>query len=388
MGQKRNNPLDSLDWGDINKKYIDALGEYSAFNPFMSEPKPDVDSLLTDSMDNWWQLLKSGMPNKNKEVLDNMLTQSKNFYLLGEQFSKIMEGMNKFKLKNKKFSSFLNDKFEEIESFLKDNQNNFMENMYFDPYKQSPEAFKKIFSNMNLYDFQENGFKNIVNQSLSSPCFGSNRETQEKIQESIKLWIVYQNNFFEYQKNIAKLNKKSLDLLQIEILSMHKREENISSMKQMYDLWVEISEKVYGKYVLTNKYADLNSRLINSLMAYKKKNNEIKEEVMSSLNLPTNKSLSIIERRQYELRKKNKELSIQLKGLKEELEKLSNKDNSKDSSANETQKKKVLIGKKVSKKVGKKISKKKPSTSAVKPNVKKKASISKVGLLNKKINKS
>ena len=103
------------------------------------------------------------------------------------------------------------------------------------------------------------------------------------------------------------------------ILHMTKKGEEINSIRQIYDLWVDSSESVYAEYVLTKEYGELNGRLVNSLMAFKKQNNEITEELLSVFNIPTTKTVNTLERRQYELRKQIRTLETEVKKMQKEV---------------------------------------------------------------------
>ena len=136
--------------------------------------------------------------------------------------------------------------------------------------------------------------------------------------DAIKLWANYQENYQEYQSVMLRLNQEALDLMRDRIISTSKDGESIDSMRQIYDLWIESNEKVYGDYVYTKEYAELNGRLVNSMMAFKKQSHEITEDALSAMHMPTTKSMDELERRHYELRKQVNEMRAEISNLKKQ----------------------------------------------------------------------
>ena len=162
----------------------------------------------------------------------------------------------------------------------------------------------------------EAGIGRLRARLLSMPGLGYSRETQDKLQELLRLWGEYQDNYQEYQSVMTRLNQESLALMQKAISKRFRNDKDIRSLKQLYDLWIESSERAYGEYVFTEEYAALNGRLVNSLMAFRQKQNEISEDILAAMNMPTMRAMNTLERRQHQLRKQIKTLEAELQTLK------------------------------------------------------------------------
>ena len=324
MSEKKNIPTVDTDWFEIQKKYLDALMAFTPSNPFATTSKPSPESFWVNAMDQWWQSVKPATPKESETLFEKIIEQCRNYYLVSEQFSNLIEGMSNLKQKDKDIIAFINKKFEEIEPIISASQNIFNWSNFVDACEQPLEIMKKMMAGMpfNMSDAFA-GIKpearKIMDQYLSMPGVGYSREFQEKVQEATRLWAIYQDNYQEYQIAISKLNHDALELMRKKILHMTKKGEEINSMRQIYDLWVESSEKVYADYVLTREYSELNGRLVNSLMAFKKQSHEITEELLSAMNMPTSKAMNTLERRQYELRKQVRVLENNIKELKNEI---------------------------------------------------------------------
>lgn len=322
MSNKYKTPFDEIDWSDMQKKYMDA------FMAFKS-PKPSMDSVWINAMDDWWKSAKVEMPYESSNIFGKVLDQCRNYYFMSEQFSSLLEGMNRSKSNNEQITDFINNKFKEIESAFSSSENLFSWNQFLDKCEQPIDLMESAFSNPSfdpgdLLNSINPDLRNLREQMLSIPGLGYSREAQDKSKQAMKLWANYQDNYQEYQAVMTRLNHEALDLMRKRIINLSKEGENISSMRQVYDLWIDSNEKVYGEYVFTEEYSELNGRLVNSMMAFKKQSHEITEDALSAMHMPTTKSMDEMERRHYELRKQVNEMRAEISKLKKQLQQNSN----------------------------------------------------------------
>ncbi|MBL1141346.1 MAG: hypothetical protein HND53_04860 [Proteobacteria bacterium] len=388
---------DQIDWADYQKKYFDALMSFNATPSSFNKPGSIEDSFWNNAMEHWWKTMKinSGTSFENKNLFEKIVEQSRNYYFMSEQFSNLIEGISKYNNRKNDVTDFVNDKFEDLKSMFLETSNNLKETSenlswgkfidevnwadfqkkYFDAYESPFEKLSSTASD-NINNFA-NMFAGGINpdmeklrdQILSIPSVGQNRETQDKFQNLIKLGAVYQDYSNQNQIAMTQLSQDALELMRKEILRMNDKGEELSSMRQIYDLWVESNELVYNEHVHTKEYSELNGKLVNSRMAFMKLSQEINEDIFSSLNLPTTRAMNELERRHYELRKKVNVLESELKALKEKSDNKNTVTESRSRSANmiATKKKKA----KTSRKKVTKSAKKKPANKVTKP-VKKK----------------
>ncbi len=330
MSNKKQSPFEDFDWVDIQKKYVDAL---NAFNT----PKPSMDSVWVNAMDDWWKSAKPKSQFEGANIFEKVLDQCRNYYYMSEQFSNLVEGINKLKNNNENITAFINGKFKDIDSSFFDGTNTFNWNSFAENYAppndfiksafSDPSAFSDIMSKFSnaIPNGSTPGIGNIAEQFLSSPGLGQSREAQDKVKQAIKLWTDYQKNYQEYQSVMTRLNQSALELMRTRILEMSTNGEDISSIREMYDLWIDSNEKVYAEYVYTEEYAELNGRLVNSMMAYKKQSQVITEDALSAMNLPTTSSVDELARRHYELRKQMKAMQSEINSLRKQLQQKSSK---------------------------------------------------------------
>lgn len=323
MSNKERTPFDEFDWSEMQKKYMDALMAFKS-------PESTMDSVWVNAMDDWWKSAKTDMPYESSNIFEKVLDQCRNYYVMSEQFSRLLDGMNSSGNNKDQMTDFINKSFKEIESAFSNGKNTFNLNGFLNNFEQPIDLMKSAFSTSAFDPGEILGGLNpdlgkLRDQMLSIPGLGYSREAQDKSKYAIKLLANYQENFQEYQSVMLRLNQEGLDLMRERIISMSKEGESIDSMRQIYDLWIESNEKVYGDYVYTKEYAELNGRLVNSMMAFKKKSHEITEDMLSELHMPTIKSMDELERRHYELRKQVNEMRAEINNLKKQLQQKNSK---------------------------------------------------------------
>lgn len=80
-------------------------------------------------------------------------------------------------------------------------------------------------------------------------------------------WQTYQQVQNEYLGLLQDAAQKGLDLMQQRLNAQSApEEEQISSLRELYNLWVECNEETYGQMLRSMEYATLNGRLLNAFL--------------------------------------------------------------------------------------------------------------------------
>ena len=152
------------------------------------------------------------------------------------------------------------------------------------------------------------------------PGLGYTRESQEQIQESIRLWSHYQQVAQEYNTALSKVGLDALDEMRAEILSIAEKGEKITSLRQIYDIWVNSNEKAYSRFVYTKEYSELYGRMTNALMAVKRHGGILVDEMLAAMNMPTRKGINTMQEKQRDLVRKETVMNLKIKELEKELD--------------------------------------------------------------------
>ena len=341
MANKYSNPFAASNSFESQQKFMEILAMFNqGSNSFGFPGKKSTRPDWADAMDIWWRTLKPAVSSQNENVMMKLIEQAKQYYFISEQFVNMYNLMSSTQKKNKDAIDGLNKTFEDITAFFMDqNASRFSWSSLIDQCEQPYELLKNTFADNPLFSSQ--GFtefspewQKLRENFLTMPGLGYSRESQEKLQKAMRLWATYQDNYHEFQTVMSGLNHEALNLMRKKLIKMHKKGEQVESMRQIYSIWVASNEKVYSDFVFTEEYSELNAKLVNSLMAFRKESHGIIEDNLASMNLPTTKSINALEQRQHDLRKQIKNMEAELKQLSAQVRSINQKQFAKPTSAN------------------------------------------------------
>lgn len=137
-----------------------------------------------------------------------------------------------------------------------------------------------------------------LDQFLSTPGLGYAREYQAEYQELSRLLLDYQKAYQKYSTFFIEINRQSLDRMRDRLLARAQgNEEPITTVRGLYNLWVDCSEQVYAQNVLTDSYAKMHGEMINTLMALKQQGAHMMDDLAGTLNMPTRQEMDTIHKR-------------------------------------------------------------------------------------------
>jgi len=153
---------------------------------------------------------------------------------------------------------------------------------------------------------------------MQLPDVGPFRESQEKQQAGIKLVMEYQQANHLFNQSLLRVSIESLQSFQklLTELNADKDSQTPSSLRSVYDLWVEVSEASYADFAMSEAYQTRYGDMINRLMKLKKHHSEMLDDTMASLNLPTRKEIDTMQERLQQTRRDNRALRRELKEIR------------------------------------------------------------------------
>ncbi len=161
-----------------------------------------------------------------------------------------------------------------------------------------------------------------LGKALQTPGIGFFREPQEKQQLGIQLTMEYHKSNLAFNQAFITVAIESLNDLKNQLTTL-KPEEFPASLRALYDMWVEISEKHYAEFAMSEKYPVLYGDMVNKLMAVKKHYQELVNDLFEAMNLPTHSEVDTMQRRLQEARRENGRLRHDLNELKKTVDALS-----------------------------------------------------------------
>lgn len=328
MSSKNSNTFWNTDWLEAQRQYLDA---WQAFSQFMPKPpvtgKKDTNP-LNEAMEYWWKSVSSSMPEGSTEFLTKALEQGKVYYILSEQFSKLLKNINELSKTSEDWQSALNDQFEELKKIFVHAQGDNREGVkgMFGAWQMLPlDNLQRSLSSVSilpgdfLEDLKPEHLEKVTDKFLSIPGVGYTRETQEQVQEGIRFWNAYQKVSMEYNHAMANVSLKALDNMRDKIIRMAEQGKEIHSLREIYDLLVDCGEEAYAEFTYTKEFSDLYGRLANALMAVKHHGRNIVDEILGALNMPTRRGMNTLLKRQQDMRREHKDTARKIEQLQDEI---------------------------------------------------------------------
>ena len=329
-GKKTNTFMDS-DWLEIQQKYLEACQAFTQFTPVSKGKTDPTMNAVMDAMEYWWKSVSPMLPEGNAKFVNKILEQSRIYYTLGEQFVRLLNEMNKVDKSRHDWESLLNRQFEEIKTVFTKSDEESKETVHkmLGAWQLMPmDTLQRTFSLSStmpgdfLGDLKRDSLQKVTHKFLSMPGVGYTRESQEQWQEGIRLWTEYQKICQEYNQALYKISIDAIDAMRQKILNMSKEGKEFKNLREIYDLWIDCNEESYASYVYTPEFSELYGRLTNALMAVKQHGRNIVDENLSVLNVPTYKGINTLQKRQYDMRREQKDTFKKIQDLQHEIAKL------------------------------------------------------------------
>jgi len=133
------------------------------------------------------------------------------------------------------------------------------------------------------------------------PALGPTREDQEAWQRLGTLIV----RVAEAQQRLAaawtEIQQRAFAELGEEVAARAKRGEPVSSLRSLYDLWVDAAERVHGQIAAASPYVEHQAELANATSALRIAERELLERWLRQYDVPTRAELDSVHRQLREL---------------------------------------------------------------------------------------
>ncbi len=168
---------------------------------------------------------------------------------------------------------------------------------------------------MNTSVFNLGEMVDPLGKVLEAPGIGYFREPQEKQQKGIQLAIDYHQSNFAFNQAFLRVALESIQGFQARLMKLDAG-NTPSSLRALYDLWVEVSEEHYAEFAMSEEYQALYGDMVNKLMILKKHYSEMADDFLRAMNLPNTREVDTMQERLQQLRRENIELKKEVREIK------------------------------------------------------------------------
>jgi class III poly(R)-hydroxyalkanoic acid synthase PhaE subunit len=323
----------STKWND---NWIESQRAYWEAWMHLSKQTMDTASTTTGSpapwgeaLEQWWKAIFPAVPEQSHDFLGRIVQQGKNFLSISEEFTRFSNTLAETKKAGGQWQDLWQGEMEKFKSiFAQSNPTDIAANMWnIFPFLELPvDTWTRTFASTSLLpgDFlgafkslsmeqSQNKFQGEMEKFLSVPGVGYTREWQEQSQHGARLLLDYQRALQAYQQIHSQFCLDGIDRFSKKVNELVERGEEITSLRQLYDLWVDCGEEAYNDFVFTEEYSACYGGLVNALMALKHHIQNVADEASGALNLPTRKGMTTVQHRQQELRRELATLRTQVR---------------------------------------------------------------------------
>lgn len=282
----------------------------------------------SEAVNQWWKAVAPMAPGEGREVFDRLMDVSRGYFSLGERFFSQgkggepgMEAVNGWlDGMQRMWGDWLNSGAQFRPQAMGQGYSTFWD--------LPLDAWQKVAANVMPGEFTHayhpdslaQPMRDQINRYMAMPTVGYGREAQERLKELAQRQMDYAVAMQAYQSAFGKLAMETTRKFQQQ---MHKRVEEgstLSSLRELYDQWVEMSEAAYAEFVMTPEYQALYGRLVNSLLSLKQQSSRMLDQSLEGMQMPSQREVRGLQARQQELRRENHLLKKELKSLQQQID--------------------------------------------------------------------
>jgi class III poly(R)-hydroxyalkanoic acid synthase PhaE subunit len=307
--EKYTSPFLSPEWQNLQQQYIDAL---SALNPDSTGPGSTSSGLQgwQEALEHWRKSVESFLPPEAKLAFDNILQQTQLYYSMADDFAGMLRDISMTDRNTGDWREVMSRHLGKMKAQYDACETGHQAWSTLSPLFRPAllDGWRNLARAMSISP--EDIFENPVHdeieklqQRLSAiPGIGPTREFQEKLASALALWKQYELHYRNYHSTLSQLGKLALDRLESRIIRLAGEGGRITSLRQIYNYWIDANEEVFSGFVFNDDYARLYADLVNALMRYRQKCNEIIDDILVTMNMPTGAGMQTVYKRQQQMR--------------------------------------------------------------------------------------
>ena len=315
-------------WLKAQQQFVDAWSDMARTTPSGSETSQS--DLWAQSFELWRNACSEQSQPDIQQAMDKCFDMGKEYFAMAEQVSKNMaDGANPVEAINQWMEQLKQSlqQFGSMPSFDGTGVGDFMK-QWFTP-THSWQQMAATLTPMNQAAWQLPGMNTAVfnmgeaidplGKLLSSPGIGYFREPQEKQQKGAQLALEYQQANSAFNQAFLRVALESIQGFQARLLKLD-ADTAPKSLREIYDLWIAVSEEHYAKFAMSEEYQTLYGDMVNRLMITRKHYSEITDDFLRTMNLPNTREVDTIQQRLQQIRRENIELRKEIKEIKSMLQ--------------------------------------------------------------------
>ncbi|WP_027624861.1 poly(R)-hydroxyalkanoic acid synthase subunit PhaE [Clostridium lundense] len=176
--------------------------------------------------------------------------------------------------------------------------------------------FKSPADYLNFIKLWKDNYDKTFSKFLNSPALGINRELLEKQFEGLDTFIKYTTILGEFSATILSVAKETAEQIFKNYMEMMKNGTQPKTFKEFYEYWSKENENAYEKLFNTDDFSKLIAEVVDSSMKFKMKCDNLMEEYIGLMPIPTKSEMNSLYKTVYELKRELKNVKKELNEIK------------------------------------------------------------------------
>lgn len=145
------------------------------------------------------------------------------------------------------------------------------------------------------------------------------RDIDDGLRLAFAAWIDMQQALYDYNAILSETWCAAFEQFMFDLVRLLETGEMLESVRDLLNRWSAVADNSFKQSFLTENYIRVQSRLVQTIIEYRKRQQAVNERFMQMFDLPTRTEIDEAHRRIHELRKEMRELKRELAALKAQL---------------------------------------------------------------------
>jgi polyhydroxyalkanoate synthase subunit PhaE len=165
-------------------------------------------------------------------------------------------------------------------------------------------------------------FDGTFGRYASAPSVGYSRELNERVWRGFGAFMAVRRASTEFQNEMTNTGFHTYEKMLRELVEKGERGESVTTLRDLFDLWIDMGEAAYGELFATDGFAELQARLVNASMQYQMRSRELQEELLKAMGQPTRTEIDQVHRHVYDLRVEVRYMKRDMAAARQQIETL------------------------------------------------------------------